>query len=222
MSGVGKVFLILGVVVLLVGLAFAAFYLMDAGQQAEQVASNLSALATGNAQLATEVVKLEEWSSYQSTQIGAHQLALNDLTGASGSRDLLTITPTEYVVSPTYTLTPWDRPVGVMIEEGGCCVGGTAGETIEVTVQFLPEQTDLAEPAVEMRVITGVANVTAADMVNQPWGPVVEEVSYQVYLAINWTTFWVHVQYRTADGAVSAVYSDEIGVEGMPGITATP
>jgi hypothetical protein len=128
-----------------------------------------------------------------------------------------TITPTPFI-----TPTPWDRPVGVMIEEGVCCAGGTAGETIEVLVQFLPEQTGLIEPATEMRVITGVANVTPADMVNQPWQPLVEEAGYEVYLAINWTTFWVHVQYRSADGSVSAIYSDEIGVEGMPPQTETP
>jgi hypothetical protein len=221
MSGTGKVFVGLGLVVLLIGFVLAALYFAELSQQMERLSLNLSGIATENAGLAAEVSKLEEWNSYQSTQIGAQQAVLGQMTTTvgedpGGGMDP-TFTPTAYI-----TLTPWDRPVGVMIEDGACCAGGTAGETIEVLVQFLPEQSDLIEPATEMRVITGVTNVTLADMANVPWQPVVGEASYEVYLPINWTTFWVHVQYRSADGSVSAIYSDEIGVEGMPPQTETP
>jgi hypothetical protein len=222
MSRASRAIFIVAGLVLFVGLAFATYYFSEVSNETAALSASLAVLETEKAQLSEDLGNLVVWNSYQSTQIGAHQLALQGLTteppGGSGSGQGPTFTPTPYEI----TLTPWDRPTGVMIEGGDCCVGGTAGETIDVVVQFLPWQTELTESAVEMRVITGVANVYAGDMVNQPWESLAEEKAYPVYLAINWTTFWVHVQYRTAAGEVSAIYSDEIGVEGMPGMTGTP
>jgi hypothetical protein len=197
-------------------LAFAAYYYSGVLNQTSALSSTLAALETEKAQLAADVENLEGWNSYMSTQIGAHQLTLRDLEATAGMGRIGS-GPT-----PTFTLTPWDVIYGVMIEGNSCCVGGTAGETIDVVVQFQPDWSELETPAVEMRVITGVANVYPGDMVNIPWEPVVAEKTYPVYVAINWTTFWVHVQYRTAEGVVSSIYSDEIGVEGMPAQTTMP
>ena len=215
MSRTGKVVFVLGMGVLVVVFGLTAFSFWALNQQVRSYSDDLDWIATENARLAAELTTLETWNSYQSTQIGAQQGLLNQLAASlpDSSQGGLspTFTPTAFI-----TLTPWDRSVGVVIEDGSCCVGGTAGESIMVHVRFLPEQTELAEPAMEMRVMTGPQDVTAVDMTKQPWQPLVEEASYEVYLWINWTTFWVHVQYRTAGGSISAIYSDEIAVEGMP------
>jgi hypothetical protein len=215
MSGAARVLFVIALVVMLIGLAFAAYYYSGVLNQTSLLSSTLAALETEKVELAADVEKLEGWNSYMATQIGAHQLVLRDLEATAGM-------DTGNGPTPTFTLTPLDIIYGVMIEGNSCCVGGTAGETIDVVVQFQPDWSELESPAVEMRVITGVANVTAADMVNQPWEPVVAEKAYQVYVPTNWTTFWVHVQYRTAEGVVSLIYSDEIGVEGMPAQTIMP
>jgi hypothetical protein len=40
---------------------------------------------------------------------------------------------------------------------------------------------------------------------------------------VNWTGFYVSVQYRDADGNLSPVYDDDVSVEGQPPtLTPTP
>jgi hypothetical protein len=205
MTAIARGVVFVGVVILVVGLGFAAIYFNEVNQQAD------AQILT----LAEAVDQLEEWNSYQSTQIGAQQLVLRALlTGEPGGG--------EGKLSPTYTLTPYDQNFGVMIAEGSCCAGGIAGETIEVKVQFLPRMNELPGAVVEMRVITGGSDVTLAEMADRPWEPYAAEKTYPVQLATNWTAFWVHAQFRTADGAESVIYSDDISVEGMPGDTPTP
>lgn len=159
--------------------------------------------------LETQVSQQEEWISYQSTQIMAQQemivaLATRSPAGVQGGFGVPQDGP---------TLTPYQPVDGsVLIHGGGCCVGGNAGDTLEVDVQF--NAYSLEGEVVEMRVLAGPPLGTGAELADQPWEPFRPERVFSVLVATNWTTFWVHVQYRDESGMLSPVFSDEIGVEG--------
>lgn len=158
----------------------------------------------------TEVAQQEALLSYQSTQIGAHQGIIMYLaTGAPAGEE------GRYSVPQGGTLIPTSyQPVmgSVMIHAGGCCVGGEAGATLQVDVQF--QAYSQRGEVVEMRVLAGPPLQSEAMMDDIPWEPFRSEKVYPVAVAINWTSFWVHVQYRDLTGWLSPVYFDEIGVEG--------
>lgn len=160
--------------------------------------------------LETQVAENEEMNNYQATQIGQNRVLIGQLStmGPDGrpATSLLTRTPTPYA-SDTIGGT-------VLIHDGSCCVGGTAGETIQVDVQF--DALSYVGEVVEMRVLTGNRAATEQAMAAVPWEPYTKEKEYPVTLATNWTTFWVHVQYHDDTGGVSEIFSDDIAVEGMP------
>jgi hypothetical protein len=113
------------------------------------------------------------------------------------------------------TRTPYPGVTGsVLIEEGRCCAGGTQGETITLHVAFSAEGAD-AE-VTQMRVRTGGRFFEASEMTDEPWEPFVGEKTYQVRVALNWVGWYVSVQYRDANGNISAVVVDDIAVEGAP------
>lgn len=205
MTGAARFIVIVGVVLLVVGMGALAIHFSEINQQMNVVIVTMEA----------EVDRLEEWNAYQSTQIGEQRLILQawSTSKPGGNPDQ----------SPmTVTLTPYDRIYGVLIEEGRCCVGGIAGETANVRVQFFPRMNELPGAVVEMRVIAGSQSISQLDMDAQPWERYSEEKTFPVQLATNWTTFWVHAQFRTAAGDISEIYTDEVAVEGIPGATATP
>ncbi|MDY6874835.1 MAG: hypothetical protein SWK90_01330 [Chloroflexota bacterium] len=100
----------------------------------------------------------------------------------------------------------------VEIEDGICCVGGTEGDVIDVGVTF--EASSPFAEVTEMRVSTRCR--TEGEMADLPWEPFVSEQSYSVHVLINWTGFYISVQYRDAQGNLSPVYCDDISVEGHP------
>jgi len=100
----------------------------------------------------------------------------------------------------------------VEIEGGGCCVGGTEGDTIDVSVTF--EASSPFAEVTEMRVSESCP--TEEEMADAPWEPFVAEQTYPVKVFINWTGFYIGVQYRDAQGNLSPVYCDDISVEGHP------
>jgi hypothetical protein len=103
----------------------------------------------------------------------------------------------------------------VIIEDGRCCAGGTAGETITLDVDF--EAAGLPTAATEMRVRTRTGRpFTAEEMAQADWEPFAPQKSYPVGVVNNWIGFYVSVQYRDAEGNVSPVYHDDISVEGHP------
>ena len=165
--------------------------------------------------LETEVARYEEYISYQATQIGRQEEFIQYLaTRVSAVRD------GESGRGPTPTLTPYDSWMGGVIIEGNvCCAGGTAGDDVELTVEFLVQSR--GGEVTEMRVLVGTASSEGIDEIS--WEPYVEERTYSATLANNWTTFWVHVQFRDSSGGISEVFSDEIALEGMPPLpTETP
>lgn len=106
----------------------------------------------------------------------------------------------------------------VEIEQGICCVGGTAGDELEIMVEFMAIGIDA--PVTEMRFTTGGNHIQ--DFSTLQWEPYVKQKSFSFRLPINWTGFYIQVQYRDALGNLSPIYGDDISVEGMPAITPLP
>jgi hypothetical protein len=152
------------------------------------------AIATANSHLATRVAANEAIISY-----------------------LATVMPRAPRVErfPTYTPTP-NLPVqGVVIIEGGrCCVGGTAGEVIQLAVDF--RASSQVGQVIEMRVRAGSMPAVEREMAQAQWEPFVRHKRIPVVVPANWTGFYVSVQFRDTRGIISPVYSDDISVEGMP------
>lgn len=158
----------------------------------------LEAMATQVSSLTTQVAIQATHLSYLATR------------GPSGTT--ITLDP-----SPT----PYEAIVGsVEIENGACCVGGIAGEEIEIMVQF--SAIGLEAPVTEMRyAIGGFADIEDGFEVST-WEPFTEEITVNHQVFINWVGFYIRVQYKDTLGNLSQIYTDDISVEGMPGITPTP
>ncbi len=108
-------------------------------------------------------------------------------------------------------------PVTGNIQVGeGHPVGGKAGSQLSIPVKF--EATSPAGPVSEMRVKQSPMGrcLTADEMSDAPWEPFVAQKTYPVSVALNWTTFKLHVQYRDAKGNLSPVYCSDVAVEGSP------
>lgn len=107
----------------------------------------------------------------------------------------------------------------VLIHSGGCCMGGPVGTTINIDTAFSASSTGGA--VTEMR-IGHLACSSSPDLSSVAWEPyTTSKVFPHTIIAINWTSYYVDVQYRDAAGNVSPVYCDDIAIEGMPGLTPT-
>ena len=106
--------------------------------------------------------------------------------------------------------------VGKLQVGEGRPVGAKAGSVITVTVKF--EATSSLAPVAEMRLRRDSMGrcLTPEEMNSATWEPIVAQKSYPVTVAINWTTFRIHVQYRDAKGNHSPVYCGDIAMEGSP------
>jgi hypothetical protein len=100
----------------------------------------------------------------------------------------------------------------VQIQGGSCCIAGFDGETIQAQVSF--SATSPFGRVSQMRVRTGCSVDT--DMESAAWEPFVDSKAYPVPVVINWSGFYLCVQYRDELGNLSPVYRDDISVEGMP------
>ena len=100
----------------------------------------------------------------------------------------------------------------VQIAGGSCCIGGYDGETIQAQVSF-----SAASPfgtVSKMRVASGCAADT--DLEGVDWEAFVNSKTYPIPVVINWSGFFICVQYQDGHGNLSPVYQDDISVEGMP------
>lgn len=118
-----------------------------------------------------------------------------------------------------------ERPTGaVLIEDGRCCIGGIAGQVLDIHVTFTA--TSRFGPVTHMR--TGPATFSDNSCVPgdlifaQPWEPFAPTRTFPFIPPINWSTFGLSAQYRDARGIESEVACDEIAVEGMPGPPPPP
>lgn len=163
---------------------------------ASSLESTVSALESQVADLATRRAHDAAVISYLATRVGeANQLPSLDRT-----------TPTPYV--------PLES--GVLIEEGRCCIGAPVGETIEIAAAFNAASMGAGALAAEMRVLAGTGPFAADDFETVPWEPFRANRTFTYQVPVNWTGYYVCVQYRAADGALSEVFCDDISVEGNP------
>jgi len=121
-------------------------------------------------------------------------------------------TPTAAVALNVSTTTNSPVTGAVQIAGGGCCIGGTEGDTLQAQVSFSAASS--RGQVSQMRVATGCYSDT--DLESADWEPFVDSKTYPVYVALNWIGFYVCVQYQDEYGNLSAVYRDDISVEGMP------
>ena len=119
-------------------------------------------------------------------------------------------------VGPDTPPTPY-RPVAgaVLIEDGSCCVGGPAGEALDITISL-----NASSPVAEvtgMRLAIGSHFLTEEEMEGVPWEPFVPQKTITLSsVPINWSGRYASVQFRDAIGNLSAVVHDDISVEGEP------
>ena len=121
-------------------------------------------------------------------------------------------TPTAATIVEISTTAPASFIGAVQIAGGSCCIGGFDGETIQAQVSF-----SAASPfgrVSQMRVRTTC--LADSDLEGADWELFVNTKTYPVQVAINWTTFYICVQYQDEYGNLSPVYRDDIAVEGMP------
>ncbi len=104
---------------------------------------------------------------------------------------------------------------GVQVGQGSA-VGGKAGTTIPIPVKF--DASSPTGPVQEMRVKTSPIGrcLAPSEMSDTPWEPFVPSETFTFRVALNWSTFKLHVQYRDVKGNLSPVYCGEIAVEGQP------
>jgi hypothetical protein len=108
----------------------------------------------------------------------------------------------------------------ISIEAGRCCVGGVAGKPLLIRVAFQADS-PLAEIA-DMRVRFGGQTFSEQEVAEAEWLAFAPVAEYTYVPPINWTGFYVSVQYRDTLGNVSAVYTDDISVEGEPAPPTSP
>ena len=165
------------------------------------VNAQISAMETQISVLSTRSAASEQMISYLATQLWAG----NSTPHASNP------SPTPY------------RPVigGVSIENGACCIGGPAGDPLEIEAAFEARNPDTALAVQEMRLFSGGRPVDEAELGEAAWEPYAPVRAFTYEPPINWSGFYVCVQFRDVEGNLSSVYCDDISVEGSP-ISPTP
>jgi hypothetical protein len=68
----------------------------------------------------------------------------------------------------------------------------------------------------EMRVRSGGRLFNELDFEGLSWEPFTAMMTFTYEPPINWSGFYVCVQYRDADGSSTGVFCDDISVEGSP------
>ncbi len=164
--------------------------------------NTVSGLLTQVAGQATQIADQEEYISVLATQKSEVESAQVQVTSPEPQ-------PTAIVQG------------SVVLEEGRCCIGGIAGDTVSIQAAF--DAGSSAAEAVEMRVRTGNTPFSEEEIAEAEWQPFDAEQTYEYTVPVNWTGFYVSVQYRDADGNLSPVYADDVSVEGQPPtLTPTP
>ncbi|MFM8323208.1 MAG: hypothetical protein ACKOC5_20035 [Chloroflexota bacterium] len=105
---------------------------------------------------------------------------------------------------------------GIELQNGACCIGGVAGETSTLVVSLAALSSGGAVN--EMRLLQGGGACPSVEQLSgAPWQPYRERFTLALRIeTINWVGAYFGVQFRDAQGNLSAVYCDEISVEGMP------
>lgn len=160
----------------------------------------------------------EEMEALQGTVAAlGTQLAQRELLDATrdafisylATRPPLVITP----VDPDAAPTPY-RPVegSVQIENGRCCVGGPAGQPLQITLDL--EAFSPQSEVSEMRLAVGSRFLAEEEMADLPWEPFARQKVVEIAVPLNWSGAYASVQFRDAGGDLSRVLHDDIAVEG--------
>jgi hypothetical protein len=175
---------------------------MPAGWGTGVSEADLAALATENGRLSSRVAALETEQAALETRATSQGMFLSYLATA--------------MPTPSGTGAGAAGVEGSVVIEGGtCCVGGTAGDTVDIHIAC-QASSPYAE-VTEMRVRAGGGGpFTEVDLAEEAWVPFMTSQTVPFGVAINWVGFYVAVQFRDALGDLSPVYTDDISVEGMP------
>ncbi|MFV1858679.1 MAG: hypothetical protein ACC647_04935 [Anaerolineales bacterium] len=68
----------------------------------------------------------------------------------------------------------------------------------------------------QMRVLFGSRPFDEEQLSAAEWEPSVPLKAFPIEIAMNWVGYYVSVQYMDENGNLSAVYQDDISVEGHP------
>lgn len=179
-----------------------------ANQAQPALEEQVSGLRTAMGELRATLGSLSTVQAYQSTQIGMAQEEQEDLAPAS-----TTAAPQPVDITLTSSPTAHTPVYGsVEIEEGICCAGGQAGETIQLSVAFNAASTQ--GEVVEMRYVTAFVRADEERIAEQAWVPYQADLSFTTRIAVNWVGWWISVQYRDDQGTISPIYYDDISLEG--------
>jgi hypothetical protein len=77
----------------------------------------------------------------------------------------------------------------------------------------------------EMRTLSGNREFSSSEMEAASWEPFSSQKTFSINVPLNWSTFYVYVQYRDTNGNLSPITFDDISVEGQPVVpppTPTP
>jgi hypothetical protein len=137
------------------------------------------------------------------------------------TRQPATVAP---ATSPVPSLTPIPRLTsgadgvsgGIVLQNGGCCIGGIVNSTSNLRIDLPAAST--GGTVMEMRLRLGGGGCAGeAEMEARPWQPYQPSLNHSLRIeAINWVGWYASVQYRDDQGRLSPVYCDDISVEGKP------
>ncbi|GMR10213.1 MAG: hypothetical protein BMS9Abin28_1034 [Anaerolineae bacterium] len=100
------------------------------------------------------------------------------------------------------------------IEEGVCCVGGKAGDPLEIETTL--QTTNPLGEVTQMRVRFGSRPFDEEQLTAAEREPFVPLKAFPTKIVINWVGYYVSVQYMDENDNLSAIYQDDISVEGPP------
>lgn len=125
------------------------------------------------------------------------------------TRPAMLITP----VGPDTPPTPYWPVMGrVQIENGRCCVGGTAGEPLQIMIDLQAESPQ--SEVTDMLLAVGSRFLNEEEMEGLPWEPFTAQKTVTIPVPLNWSGSYASVQFRDADGGLSQVVQDDVSVEG--------
>lgn len=102
----------------------------------------------------------------------------------------------------------------VLIENGVCCLGAIAGETIPLDTAFFAVSS--MGTVDKMRTNLAAACLDETMIMTRPWEPFVPTKTFTLTVPLNFVGFNVSVQYGDDAGNLSPVYCDDIVIEGFP------
>lgn len=153
--------------------------LADDAPLSDVAASNVTLGRGTHVQMAAE--QFEHAYKLESENTHARQLAIE--SSAIGDPALFSA-PMATTVTPSVS-----RPVtgSVVLQEGACCVGGTAGSPVSIRAAF--KATSSLARVTEMRAATryGGGCLKESEMASISWEPFVASKEFTVTAAINWS-----------------------------------